>query len=153
MLSRRWVIAGLVIGGMLLCGWCSLLSGIGGWFIGSDIAGREARVRFAATAEARPDLPPLGVLVTRLDRTGPAAQAGVVRGDVITAIDGITLQDARDLRDALNRLRVGVSVRLTLDDGIRTREVQALLASFPADPQRPYLGIYFTSRAEEPGDL
>lgn len=153
MLHRRWVITGAIIGGILLCGWCSLLSGISGWVIGGDIASREAKARYAATSVARPDLPPLGVLITRLDRTGPAAQAGMVRGDVITAIDGVQLQDARDLRDALERLRVGVSVRLMLDDGTRKREVQVPLGAFPGEPQRPYLGIYFTSRAEEPGDL
>ncbi len=153
MLNRRWVITGLIVGSLLLCGWCSLLSVIGGWVIGGDIAGREARVRYTSTAVARPDLPPLGVLVTRLDRTGPAAQAGVVRGDIITAIDGVQIQDARDLRDALNRLRVGVNVRLMLDDGTLQHEVQVPLAAFPNEPQRPYLGIYFTSRAEEPGDL
>jgi PDZ domain-containing secreted protein len=153
MVNRRWLVAIGVFGGIFLCGWCSLLSGVAGWFAGSDIALREARVEFAATAQARPELPPLGVMITRLDRTGPAAQAGVLRGDVITAIDGVFIQDARDLRDALNRLRVGVTVRLSLDDGVRKREIAVPLASFPNDAERPYLGIYFTSRAEEPGDL
>ncbi len=152
MFERRWIWVA-VAAGVLLCGWCSVLSGVAGWAIGGDIASRESRARFQATATAQSNLPPLGVLVTRLDRSGPAMRAGVRRGDVITALNGASVADARDLRDALDRLRVGDHVRLTLDDGTRSREVQLDLAAFPDSPQRAYLGIYFTARAEDPADL
>lgn len=153
MADRRWISAVAAVAVLGLCAWCSFLSGIGGWFLGSDIAGREARVRFAATATAQSDLPPLGVLVTRTDRSGPAARAGVMRGDVISAVDGRTVADVRDLRDAISGQRVGDRVRLLISDGVGQREVQVELAAFPDDPLRPYLGIYFTARAEDPGDL
>lgn len=152
-LDRRWVPAALALGAVLLCSWCSLLSGAGGWMIGSDIAVREARVRFDATATAESNLPPLGVLVTRLDRGGPADRAGVLRGDVIVKIDGVEVQDARDLRDALLRLNPGGRTRLTIDRGDGPRDVQVELAAFPDDQRRAYMGIYYTARAEEPADL
>jgi PDZ domain-containing secreted protein len=151
--DRRWVPVVLGVAMVGLCAWCSFLSGLGGWFLGGDIAGREARVQFAATATAQSNLPPLGVLVTRTDRSGPAARAGVLRGDVIIAVDGRDVQDVRDLRDMIGGQRVGARVRLLLSDGVGQREVLVELASSPEDPQRPYLGIYYTARAEEPADL
>jgi PDZ domain-containing secreted protein len=151
--DRKWLPAALALGGILICSWCSLLSGAGGWFVGGDIAAREARLHYDATATAGSNLPPLGVLVTRLDRGGPADRAGVLRGDVIVKVDGVDVQDARDLHDALMRLLPGKRTRLTIDRGDGPREVQVDLAAFPDDPRRAYMGIYFTARAEEPADL
>jgi S1-C subfamily serine protease len=151
--ERRWGFAAAAVAGALLCAWCSLVSGIGGWVIGGDIASREARVRFAATATAGSLLPPVGVLVTRLDRDGPAARAGVARSDVIVAVDGAPIVDARDLRDAILRAHPGDRMRLTVDRESGKVELQADLAAFPGNAQRAYLGIYFTARAEDPADL
>jgi S1-C subfamily serine protease len=143
-----WALFGMVI----LCAWCSVLSALGGWIMGRDLAQREAGAAMA-TATAGDLLPPLGVLVTRLVRAGPAEQAGIQRGDMIVAIDDVYIQDARDLRDQLNRRRPGDRVRLSIvrDRGEQQASVQ--LAVFPGDPTRPYLGMYYTARPDEPGDL
>ncbi len=137
----------------LLCAWCGVFAGVGGWVAGRDMGRREARLELSATAAVQPVLPELGVLVTRLDRSGPAARAGVARGDVIVAIDGVYVQDARDLRDQLLRYRAGDTVRLTLlrDRGEQT--VNVVLDAFPGNPRMPYLGVYYTARGEEPADL
>lgn len=153
-LERRGLLPWLVLGAAVLCLWCSLLSAAGGWLAGSDIAGREARAGYAATAAvAQQELPELGVLVTRLDRTGPAAAAGVVRGDMIVAINGAHVQDARDLREQLAVHQVGDVVRLTLLRDQGEEDVAIRLAAFPNDARRPYLGVYYTARGEEPADL
>ncbi len=151
--SRRWWIAGLAVATSLLCMWCGVFAGIGGWIAGRDIGRREARLELSATAAVQPVLPELGVLVTRVDRSGPAARAGVARGDVIVAIEGVYVQDARDLRNELLRYRAGDTIRLTI---LRDRGEQALnvtLGAFPGNPRLPYLGIYYTARGEEPADL
>ncbi len=151
--SRPWWIAGLTVTAALLCLWCGVFAGIGGWIAGRDIGRREARLELSATAAVQPILPELGVLVTRLDRSGPAARAGVARGDVIVAIEGVYVQDARDLRNELLRHRAGDTIRLTI---LRDRGEQALsvtLGAFPGNPRLPYLGIYYTARGEEPADL
>jgi S1-C subfamily serine protease len=152
-IGRRAVLISLSVAAVLLCGWCSLLSGVSGWVLGSEIATREAGMHFQATTTAGVDLPPLGVLVTRIERGSPAAQAGVIRGDVIVAADGTAVEDARDLRDALLRHKPGDVVRLTIDRGDGPRDVEVTLGDFPGSPQRGYLGIYFTARAEDPADL
>lgn len=151
--ERRAPLVWLAFGAVLVCAWCSFLSGLGGWVMGQDLARRETRAEFATADVTRHNLPPLGVLVTRLERAGPADRAGIKRGDTITAINGTTVQDPRDLHDQLLGYRVGDTVRLTLvrEDG--QENVSVRLGPFPGDNGRPYLGIYFTARGEEPADL
>ncbi len=151
--SRPWWITGLIAITALVCIWCGVFAGIGGWIAGRDIGRREARLELSATAAVQPVLPEIGVLVTRLDRSGPAARAGVARGDVIVAIEGVYVQDARDLRNELLRYRAGDTIRLTI---LRDQSEQALsvaLGAFPGNPRLPYLGVYYTARGEEPADL
>lgn len=153
-LERRLPLPWLIAGTVAACVWCSFLSGLGGWIMGRDLAGREQQALFATEIAGRADLPPLGVLVTRLDRTGPAALAGIQRGDTIVAIDGTHLEAARDLRDQLRTYHSGDSVRLTVLREVGGQEdVSLKLAPFPGDSRRPYLGVYYTARGDEPGDI
>lgn len=148
--ERRASLPWLLFGALFVCAWCSLLSGLGGWFMGQDFGRREARAELTTTGN---ELPPLGVLVTRLDRTGPAAGAGVLRNDTIVAIEGIHVQDARDLREQLQRLQPGKTVRLTVLNDHGQHDALVQLAPHPNDNSRAYLGIYYTARADEPADL
>lgn len=152
--ERRVPLPWLIAAGVGLCVWCSFLSGLGGWIMGRDLAGREQQALFATQVAAKADLPPLGVLVTRLDRTGPAARAGIQRGDTIVGIDTTGLQDARDLRDYLRTLHAGDRVNLKVLRDVGGEEDLALtLDPFPGDSRRPYLGVYYTARGDEPADL
>lgn len=150
--ERRAPLVWGIIGVVLFCAWCSVLSGIGGWLVGRDM-GRRAAHTEQATAAAQINLPPLGVLVTRLDRTGAAASVGIMRGDMIVAIDGMHVQDARDLREALDNYRPGDYVRLSVLRGQSEQQVMVQLDPFPGQQDKPYLGIYYTARGEEPADL
>jgi serine protease Do len=58
-----------------------------------------------------------GVSVRQLLRGGPAAQAGVAPGDVITAIDGVALDSATALTDVLDQHHPGDTITLTWVDG------------------------------------
>ena len=151
--ERRAPLAWLALGAVLLCAWCSFLSGLGGWVMGQDLAGRETRAELATASALKQNLPPLGVLVTRLDRSGPAARAGLQRGDTIIAINGTKIQDARDLRDQLNAYHAGDTVLLTLLRATSQESIAVSLDPFPGDNLRPYLGVYFTARGDEPADL
>ncbi len=152
-LERRVPLLWLLAGGLMLCSWCSFLSGIGGWVAGRDLARRAAWAEFSATAGPLADLPLMGVLVTRLDRAGPAARAGIQRGDMIVAINATHVQDARDLRDALRKYQSGDSVLITVLRQPGEVDVMVRLELFPGDTDMPYLGIYYTARGDEPGDL
>jgi membrane-associated protease RseP (regulator of RpoE activity) len=150
--GRRASLIWLLAGAVFVCAWCSLLSGLGGWIMGQDLARREEQAKFATADANRPDLVPLGVLVIRLDRSGPAERAGIQPRDTITAINGAQVESARDLRDQLLRYRPGDVVRLTV---LRERQedVPVRLERFPGNDTRPYLGIYYTARGDEPADL
>lgn len=151
-LSRRAALPWVVGGALILCLWCSFLSGLGGWIMGQDLARRDEQARFATAETLRQDRVPLGVLITRLDRDGPAAAAGLQAGDTVVAINDIQVESARDLRDQVLGYRPGDLVRLSV---LRDREeqVNVRLLPFPDDAQRPYLGIYYTARGDEPADL
>ena len=150
--GRRASLPWVLVGAMLICAWCSLLSGLGGWVMGQDLARREEQSKFATASTLRRDLAPLGVLVVRLDRSAAAARGGVVSGDTIVALNGVRVESAHDLHDQLLRYRPGDIVRLTV---LRDRETDlpVQLESFPGESTRPYLGVYYTARADEPADL
>ena len=152
-LERRVSLPWLIAGTLVSCVWCSLLSGLGGWVMGRDLTAREQHALYETAVAARADLPQLGVLVTRLDRTGPAQRAGIARGDMLTAFNGAHLEDARDLRNHLDDVHPGDSVRLTVLRERGEEDITLRLGSFPSDSLRPYLGIYYTARGDDPADL
>lgn len=151
--ERRGPLLWLIVGAALLCAWCSLLSGVGGWLMGQDLARREAKLTMETAIASQPDLPTLGVLIIRLERGGPAALAGISRGDVIVAINGTPVEGARDLHEQLLRYRAGETVVLTVESENGEEVVNVRTAPFPGDDNRPYLGIYYTARGDEPADL
>jgi protease Do-like 1, chloroplastic len=67
-----------------------------------------------------------GIRPTRRDRTGR-----IVLGDVIVAVDGQPIDSASDLLLALERRRVGETVRVTLERDRDRREVEAVLGPAP----------------------
>ena len=59
-----------------------------------------------------------GALVSSVSPDGPAARAGVKRGDVVTELDGVAVSDSNSLRNHIARTQPGSSVRLkVLRDG------------------------------------
>jgi membrane-associated protease RseP (regulator of RpoE activity) len=151
--NRRITLPWLLFGSVVICAWCTLLSGVGGWIMGYDLATREATIEQATALADLPPLPPLGVVVTRLEREGPAERAGLLRGDIITSLNNTLVESPRDLRELLSAFEPGDTVQLGL---VRQRSEQVIavqLATFPDDSLRPYLGIYFTARPDEPADI
>jgi S1-C subfamily serine protease len=152
-LERRVPLPWLIAGALVSCVWCSFLSGLGGWIMGRDLAAREQRALYETEIATRADLPQLGVLVTRTDRGGPADRAGIQRGDTITAINGVNVQDVRDLRDHLRDFHPSDTVRLTVQAEKGEEQLSVRLDPFPGDTSRSYLGVYYTARADDPADL
>ena len=74
-----------------------------------------------------------GALVSRVVEDGPAAKAGVQKGDVIVGINTATIASATDLTDAIGKTKVDqtISVRI-VRDGTR-RSLNAKLAERPAE--------------------
>ena len=55
-----------------------------------------------------------GALVTEPQADSPAAKAGVLSGDVITAVNGNAVKDARDLAKQIGAMASGSNVKLTV---------------------------------------
>ncbi|HZK54552.1 MAG TPA: trypsin-like peptidase domain-containing protein [Desulfosporosinus sp.] len=70
---------------------------------------------------------PLGVYLAAVTANGPAAKAGLVKGDVLTKINDAQVQNTSDLIRELYKNKVGDNVAITyLRDGV-SKQVQATL--------------------------
>ncbi len=84
---------------------------------------------------------PTGALVVEVAEGGPAAQAGLKRGDVIAAIDSQTVDDAGSVGFRLGVKPLGGSARLTVLRNGRSLDLPLKLASAPEIPPRDALTI------------
>jgi predicted metalloprotease with PDZ domain len=73
-----------------------------------------------------------GALVTSVDDTGPAFQAGFRRGDIITSIDGTTVATRADVINLVANKNVGDSVSVVIDRDGQSLTFQVTLAARPA---------------------
>lgn len=74
-----------------------------------------------------------GVLVNSVDPGGPAERAGVRAGDIITAVNGVRVNDANSLRNHIAETTPGTEITITvLRDG-REQQLRARLTELPAD--------------------
>jgi len=69
-----------------------------------------------------------GVLVTSVEADSPAAKAGLAAGDVVLRFDGKAIEDASDLREAVNAAEGGKEVTLSIQREGRAMDVKATLA-------------------------
>jgi serine protease Do len=73
-----------------------------------------------------------GALVAEPQTNGPAAKAGIESGDVITAVNGQTIKDARELARTIGGIAPGNSVKLDVLHQGRTETVDLTLGKLPA---------------------
>jgi predicted metalloprotease with PDZ domain len=78
-----------------------------------------------------------GALVGMVMADGPAAKAGLRRGDVITALDDTKVANPEDLRRAVNKAGAGHEVTLSVQRGKETTTLKAKLAEPPAEGLAP----------------
>ncbi len=112
--------------------------------LGLGMALVPGNVRAAPTAAESPPAPTRaytpepGLLVVRVDPYGPAGAAGVVRGDILWAVDGDPVNTVQELRFLLRTLRPGDTVEVSLRHGDEERTVTITLGERRG---RTYLGI------------
>jgi membrane-associated protease RseP (regulator of RpoE activity) len=68
-----------------------------------------------------------GALVSEVEPDGPAARAGLQAGDVVTKVDGKSIDDARDLGEAVADAEPGGAITLGVRRGGKDLEVKATL--------------------------
>jgi serine protease Do len=79
---------------------------------------------------------PVGVLLEHVHPDGPAAAAGIKVGDVITALDGLDVDDSDALRFRVATRPVGSSAELTLIRDGKPRNVRIAMLAPPEVPPR-----------------
>jgi S1-C subfamily serine protease len=84
-----------------------------------------------------------GAIIRSVTEGGPAAEAGLSQGDVITALDGEPIEGPQDLIDAVAAREPGDTITLTvLDPEIEEeRAVEVVLAEHPEEEDQAYLGV------------
>ncbi len=70
---------------------------------------------------------PRGALVAEVTPGGPAAEAGIERGDVITAFAGTPITDAHELPALVARTPVGKTVEVTVLRGGQEETIPVML--------------------------
>ncbi len=79
-----------------------------------------------------------GALVTTPDPSGPAAMAGIHPGDVITAVNGTSVKDPRQLAQDVAAIAPGTSVKLDVLSNGKSKTITLKLGDMPnQQPQNP----------------
>lgn len=76
---------------------------------------------------------PQGALVADVQADSPAAKAGVKSGDVVMAVNGTRIKDARELSRRVSLIAPGTTVKLTIMREGKERTIDVLLAKLPED--------------------
>src|SRR5262247_2853559 len=72
-----------------------------------------------------------GALVAEPQSNGPAVKAGIQAGDVITAVNGTPVRDARDLARQIGAMSPGTTVRLTVLQKGQEKTISVTLGELP----------------------
>ena len=78
-----------------------------------------------------------GALVASAETGSPAAKAGIAPGDVITAVNGTAIKDARGLAQEIAGLAPGTSVKLDVMHAGKSRTVTLAIGEMPNQMQQP----------------
>jgi serine protease Do len=76
-----------------------------------------------------------GALVDELQAGSPAAKAGIVAGDVITAVDGKDVKDSRDLARRIGAAAPGTKVQVAVLHDSSEKTVALILGTLPDQQQ------------------
>jgi len=96
-----------------------------------------------------PDIPDVdwlmgGALIVDVVDEGPADEAGLMVGDIVTAVDGRELDDDWSLADAIGDHDPGDMVALDVTRGHRQRTVEVELGRNPQlGGETPWLGVSY----------
>jgi serine protease Do len=74
-----------------------------------------------------------GALVSELQPDSPAAKAGVLSGDVITAVNGNAFKDARDLAKQIGAMASGSAVKLAVWRKGEEKSISLTVGEFPKE--------------------
>lgn len=143
---RRWVWIGLGLVGLI-----GLVGMVAGAFFLLSRSRAFAQIWIGPEPVVSPTPTPesaRGVVILDVVPGGPAAQAGLARGDVLLEVDGEPVRSLADLRAILDRHRPGDRVTVTVQHGDERRVRTVTLGERDG---RAYLGILVAPEPGPPG--
>ncbi len=138
-----WIIIAALAGLIIGC--------LGGLLFGSVIGLGLGRISQPAPPDpipapappAEPETPRQGgLLITQVAPDSPAEAAGIQAGDIVVALDGISLMENR-LPELIRDYEPNDSVTLTLLRRGRQIDVRVSLGTHPEQPELPWIGIFY----------
>jgi len=101
-----------------------------------------------------------GAIVDEPQSGGPAAEAGLKSGDVITHLDGVEVKDSRDLARKVGEVVPGQTIKLTIFHNGEKRTVELKARAYPSDTlasnddgneQKPEFGMMLAPSSDVAG--
>ncbi len=99
---------------------------------------------FSASADADPNT---GLIVALVDPDGPAAEAGVVRGDILLELDGTEVKHLADVHGVLESHEVGDRVEMIVLHGDEVRDLDLVTGE---KDEKVYLGLSLCCNMDQP---
>lgn len=93
-----------------------------GIFISNNSPGLKTRLNLSSDK---------GVVITRVADNSPAQQAGLKRGDVVTAVDGVAVSKVKDLTDKVSQARVGDKIAMTITRDGQEMKIEVTVGTAP----------------------
>jgi S1-C subfamily serine protease len=131
MRQRAWIIVALVVASLVALCLCVVVGG--GLVYGVTRIGNPLPPTKAQWAD-----PEAGIVIASVVADGPAAAAGMVRGDILLEIDGDALENSADLMRRLVDFNPGDDVELKVLHGDEVRTLTAILGERNG---RAFLGL------------
>src|SRR5262245_58237943 len=93
-----------------------------------------------------------GALISDVDPKGPAAQGGLLSGDVIIEANGKPIEDSRELRLMVSSMAPGSQINMRVVHNGQTRTVTLTLAEMPVKENAPVTKRQKSAPPEEPAE-
>jgi serine protease Do len=107
--------------------------------VAASLMGSASTNRAWHGVQPAPDAPASlsGMKVAAVDKKGPAAQSGLLPGDMVTAVDGAEVKRALDFQRAMLERKAGDKLALTVRRDGKSLMLSLELANLPEAPQPP----------------
>ena len=73
-----------------------------------------------------------GIFVAQVEKGGPAAKAGIKRGDIIVKVEGQKINDSGDLQKAIRNKKIGETAKIEIYRDEKLKSFEVSIAEMPA---------------------